>query len=190
MTTTDTLLADLADVLERAAKLAAELSATLAGPPVDMLAEAYHPERMGTLGELKPGDRVMLDGRWREVTGDGWGTWGSASDATPITARIQKRHGNVTIPDDPLREYRTAGGRVAYATGYADEVEVGDWVQACHGDTGWHRVDRAKILTDPATLRLMVNVWMDGSSKWWAPTDAIRVARPAADVVAAQDKTA
>lgn len=125
MTTTDTLLADLADVLERAAKLAAELSATLA------------------------------------------------------------------IPDDPLREFRLfPGGGVGYVTTYADQLVAGDWVQACHGDTGWHRVDRAKTLTDPATLRLMVNVWMDGSSKWWAPTDAIRVARPAADVVAAQDKTA
>ena len=129
MTTTDTLLADLADVLDRASKLAAQMADTLAGPPV-------------------------------------------------------------TIPDDPLREYRTTGGRVSYETTYAEEVKVGDWVQACHGDTDWHRVDRAKILTDPATLRLMVNVWMDGSSRWWAPTDAIRVARPAADVVAAQDKTA
>ena len=118
-------------------------------------------------------------------TDQGW----MCGDAA-YSVRIQKRHGNVPIPDDPLREYRTAGGRVAYETTYADMIFAGDWVQACHGDPDWHRVDRAKILTDPATLRLMVNVWMDGNSKWWAPTDAIRVARPAADVVAAQDKTA
>ena len=200
MTTTDTLLADLADVLDRASKLAAQMAETLAGPPVDMLAPAYHPERNGRFGGLAPGDRVMWDGQWREVAyttpcpdgevrvhvGFTDKTW--VCDEATETVRIQKRHGNVTIPDDPLRQFRTTGGRIAYETTYADQLVAGDWVQACHGDTDWHRVDRAKILTDPATLRLMVNVWMDGGSKWWAPTDAIRVARPAADVVAAQEQ--
>ena len=31
----------------------------------------------------------------------------------------------LAIPDDPLRAFRLPGGRVAYATSYADEVEVG-----------------------------------------------------------------
>ena len=83
MTTTDTLLSDLADVLERASKLAADLAAALAGPPVDMLA----------------------------------------------------------IPDDPLREYRLPGGRVAYQEEAARWVHLGDWVQAVHGDEDcWEQV--------------------------------------------------
>ena len=67
MTTTDTLLADLADVLDRASKLAKDLSATLAGPSVDMLKPAYHPERMGYVCEIRCGDRVLFAGGWREV---------------------------------------------------------------------------------------------------------------------------
>ena len=43
MTTTDTLLADLADVLDRASKLAKDLSATLAGPSVGY-SFVYHVE--------------------------------------------------------------------------------------------------------------------------------------------------
>jgi hypothetical protein len=61
MTTTDTLLADLADVLERAAKLAAQMAETLAAPP------SYWPERMGYLNEVRVGDRVLFAGGWREV---------------------------------------------------------------------------------------------------------------------------
>lgn len=61
MTTTDTLLADLAEVLERASQLAAEMAETLAAPP------SYWPERMGYLNEVRPGDRVLFAGGWRQV---------------------------------------------------------------------------------------------------------------------------
>ena len=61
MTTTDTLLADLADVLDRASKLAAQMAETLAVRP------AYHPERMGYLSEVRAGDRVLFAGGWRQV---------------------------------------------------------------------------------------------------------------------------
>lgn len=130
MTTTDTLLADLADVLDRAAKLAKDLSATLAGPPVDMLA----------------------------------------------------------IPDDPLREFRTTGGRVSYETTYADEVKVGDWVQACHGDTDWYCATEADAYPQSDDGREWVRIVLDGTANFWLATDAIRVARRAADVVAAQEQ--
>lgn len=59
MTTTDTLLADLADVLARASKLAAQMAETLT--------PAYHPERMGYLSEVRAGDRVLFAGGWRQV---------------------------------------------------------------------------------------------------------------------------
>ncbi len=59
MTTTDTLLADLADVLARASKLAAQMAETLT--------PAYHPERMGYLSEVRRGDRVLFAGGWRQV---------------------------------------------------------------------------------------------------------------------------
>ena len=60
MTTTDTLLADLADVLDRASKLAAQMAETLAPA-------SYWPERMGYLNEVRVGDRVLFAGGWREV---------------------------------------------------------------------------------------------------------------------------
>lgn len=61
MTTIDTLLADLADVIDRASKLAAQMAETLAAPP------SYHPERMGYLSEVRIGDRVLFAGGWRQV---------------------------------------------------------------------------------------------------------------------------
>lgn len=69
MTTTDTLLADLADVLDRASRLAAQMAETLAGPP------SFWPERMGYLCELRVGDRVLFAGGWREVA-----TWFEHAD--------------------------------------------------------------------------------------------------------------
>ena len=194
MTTTDTLLADLADVLDRASKLAAQMAETLADRP------SYHPERDGTLGELEPGDSFMWAGTWHKAVvlyGDGSRRIVRCSDGMEVTdgasfpVRIQKRHGNVTIPDDPLRECRLPGGRIAYETTYADQVKVGDWVQRCHGDPDWHLVERAVVVTDPLTLTRMVNVWVENDgSYWWAPTDAIRRATPPADVVADQERKA
>ena len=187
MTTTDTLLADLADVLDRASKLAKDLSATLAGPSVDMLKPAYHPERDGTLGELEPGDRVMWDGQWREVrlahhhctTGRVhlWltGVGGDRCSQADETARIQKRHGNVTIPDDPLREYRLPSGRVAYAEEAARWVHVGDWIQAVHGDEGcWEQVV-GTFRADQQTC-ITSNDGTRTQGRWWGPDDKVRVA--------------
>ena len=61
----------LAEVEEKAKALAdalAGIGATLARPPVDMLARpSYWPERMGYLDELRPGDRALFAGGWREV---------------------------------------------------------------------------------------------------------------------------
>ena len=74
MTTTDTLLAELADVLDRAAKLAAEMAETLRaadGPPHEMRLPggrvAYTTMRCG---EIVPGMWVdVVDGNdlWRQV---------------------------------------------------------------------------------------------------------------------------
>lgn len=180
MTTTDTLLAELVGVLDQAIELAAQMAETLAPA-------SYWPERDGLFGGLAPGDRMLWEGQWREVAyttpcpdGDGRvhvgftdKTW--VCDEATEAIRIQKR---ANLPDDPLRECRLPGGRVAYERHRADEVQVGDWVQACHGDTDWHKVERAKVTTDPATLRRMVNVWSDFGSKWWATDSFIRIATP------------
>lgn len=82
----------------------------------------------------------------------------------------------LTIPDDPLREYRTAGGRVAYATGHVDEVMVGDWVQRCHGDPEWHRVEDVQALPPSEWVNVRWRITYDGLAHDWAPTDAIRIA--------------
>lgn len=177
MTTIDTLLADLADVIDRASKLAAQMAETMAAPP------SYWPERDGLFGGRALGDRMLWEGQWREVAyttpcpdNDGRvhvgftdKTWVCAAALDKV--RIQKRHWNVPIPDDPLREFRLPGGRVGYATSYADEVEVGDWVQRCHGDPEWHLVKGVQRL-DPPLLRITY----DGLAHDWAPTDAIRIA--------------
>ena len=95
---------------------------------------------------------------------------------------------------DPLAMYRLPSGLVGYETTYADQVKVGDWVQACHGDTGWHEVTDVQ----PGWLRTRcaigdadgVLVTLDDDQvKSWALTDAIRRATPPADVVAAQERT-
>ena len=85
MTTTDTLLADLADVLDRASKLAKDLSTTLAGPSVDMLAAPVDPLREFRLPSgrvayteeaarwVHVGDWIQAvhgdEGRWEQVVG-------------------------------------------------------------------------------------------------------------------------
>lgn len=94
--------------------------------------------------------------------------------------------GPTAADPDPLAEYRLPGGTVAYTTTYVDRVRAGDWVQACHGDTGWHQVDRADIITDPLTLTTMVNVDHGDTNRWWAKTDTIRVACTPGEAVARQ----
>lgn len=109
MTTTDTLLADLADVLDRASKLAAQMAETLA------------------------------------------------------------------IPDDPLRAYRLPGGRVAYQEEAARWVEVGDWIQAVHGDEGnWAQVV-ATVHADEQT-GITTRTGTRTHQRWWEHHDKVRVA--------------
>ena len=179
MTTTDTLLADLADVLDRASKLAARMAETLAAPP------SYHPERAGTLGELATGDRIMTCGEWREAGtvvehANGWSHVGLEPDSyidgpSATQYRIQKRHGNALIPDDPLRSYRLPSGRVAYAEEAARWVHVGDWIQAVHGDEGrWEQV----VGTVHADAQTGITS-SDGTRtrlRWWGHHDKVRVA--------------
>lgn len=90
---------------------------------------------------------------------------------------------------DPLAAFRLPSGAVAYVTTYADEVVVGDWVQRCHGDPDWHLVTEVESLPwpDPDWMPF-VRVTHDGLAHDWRPGDAIRIARPPADVVAAQER--
>lgn len=87
---------------------------------------------------------------------------------------------------DPLALFRLPSGAVGYETTYADEVRVGEWVQRCHGDPDWHLVADISTTSD-GTLGFVL-----GGDRlcWWAHTDAIRVARPPADVIARQDREA
>lgn len=66
---TDTLPDTLAEV-QRLIDQVSDRLATIAAA-VDRLAAtdapAYHPERMGYLSELRPGDRALFAGGWREV---------------------------------------------------------------------------------------------------------------------------
>ena len=62
---TDWLLGQLAETLDRAAKMATELAETLAKPTT---APSYYPERMGYMDDIAQGDRAMWDGSWHEVT--------------------------------------------------------------------------------------------------------------------------
>ena len=95
---------------------------------------------------------------------------------------------------DPLAAFRLPSGAVAYETAYADEVTVGDWVQRCHGDTDWHHVDDVATYTAPSPSWFgQSTVWRvtyDGTAHDWAGTDAIRIARAPAQVVAAQERKA
>lgn len=85
---------------------------------------------------------------------------------------------------DPLAAFRLPSGAVAYETTYADHVAVGGWVQACHGDLDWSEVTGLSTTSDRT-----IGVELNGDTlRWWAPTDAIRVARSPADVVAAQER--
>ena len=87
---------------------------------------------------------------------------------------------------DPLAMYRLPSGRVGFETDYASEVKVGDWIQACHGDLDWHEVTGLSTTSD-RTIGVELN---HDRLRWWAPTDAIRIARPPELVVAAQERKA
>jgi hypothetical protein len=108
MTTTDTLLADLADVLDRASKLAAQMAETLA------------------------------------------------------------------IPDDPLREYRLPGGRVAYQEETVEHVMAGDWFQRRHGDTEWHQVERAP--GSDSSICLQYRTPSGPTHEWFERGSKVRIA--------------
>lgn len=88
---------------------------------------------------------------------------------------------------DQLAAFRTADGGVAYEAEEARWVVKGDWIQACHGDEGnWQEVV-STVHADGQTG--LVTMTDDGTRlRWWAHTDTVRVARPAADVVAGQER--
>jgi hypothetical protein len=79
------------------------------------------------------------------------------------------------------------GGAVGYETTYADEVAVGDWIQRCHGDPGWHLVEDQEDYPGPDGTP-WVRLTYRGTAHDWKGTDAIRCARPPADTVAAQEQ--
>ena len=87
---------------------------------------------------------------------------------------------------DPLAMFRLPSGAVGYETDYADSVVVGDWVQRCHGDPDWHLVEDVEDLRAGGTD--WVRITYDGLAHDWKATDAIRVARPPADVIARQEQ--
>ena len=92
---------------------------------------------------------------------------------------------------DPLAPFRLPSGLVGFVTTYADEVKVGDWLQRCHGDPDWHLVTEVERLPwGPGSRGHFVRATYDGGAHDWAPTDAIRVARPPAQVVADQERKA
>ena len=121
LTLTDTERQELREALAKVEHLAREHARILAGcrailarPPVDMLAPAYHPERMGYMNELDVGDRAMWDCSWHEVTAvrhhpDGNVTL-HANDAIELASpgsyaiRIQKRGEPYYPSDGPMPE--------------------------------------------------------------------------------------
>lgn len=68
MTALPETLAELADAIDQVQDRLDSILATLEdwqAPPDPR--PAYHPERMGYLSEVRPGDRVLFAGGWREV---------------------------------------------------------------------------------------------------------------------------
>ena len=91
------------------------------------------------------------------------------------------------VPEaDPLAAFRLPDGAVAYDTTNAYDVRVGDWVQRCHGDPDWHLAEDVEVL--PGDVSRWVRITHDGTAHYWRDTDAIRVARPPADVIARQER--
>lgn len=62
-----------------------------------------------------------------------------------------------------------------YRTTYADEVKVGDLIQACHGDTGWSEVVDVCTTSD-GQLGIVTGVGANGRLRWWDRAGAIRIA--------------
>lgn len=86
---------------------------------------------------------------------------------------------------DPLAPYRTAGGDIAYETIPVTGLRCGDWFQRGHGDTGWH--DVRQLITADTQVGV---VHGPTGLEWFARSAAVRVARPAAHVVAVQEHRA
>ena len=86
----------------------------------------------------------------------------------------------LAAPDDPLRAYRLPGGRVAYAEEAARWVQVGDWVQAVHGDEErWEEVVgtvHTETQTGLTTRRGDPRYGSITRLRWWGHDDKVRVA--------------
>ena len=89
--------AELADIYRQAQRLV-----TATSPIVADAGRSYWPERMGCLNELRPGDRALFAGGWREVARafvvmGGWKVTWTDPDMDPLVdlgthaIRIQKQ---------------------------------------------------------------------------------------------------
>ena len=57
-------------------------------------------------------------------------------------------------------------------------------MQACHGDTDWWQVTNLSTTSD-RTIGVELN---HDRLRWWAPTDALRIARRPEHIVADQER--
>ena len=91
---------------------------------------------------------------------------------------------------DPLAFYRLPSGTVGYSEEESRWVAAGDWIQCRHGDDGrWEQVVGVVHATSQTGL---TTATADGTTRlrWWGHLDLVRVATPAVDVVAAQERKA
>lgn len=91
---------------------------------------------------------------------------------------------------DPLAMYRLPSGTVGYSEEESRWVTAGDWIQCRHGDDGrWEQVVGVVHATSQTGL---TTATADGTTRlrWWGHDNLVRVATPAVDVVAAQERKA
>ena len=127
---------------------------------------------------LTPTERDDLRARLAEIEGR----------ALALTAEIGSALNDLrAAAGDPLAMFRLPSGAVAFETTYADHVRVGEWVQRCHGDPDWHLVEDVEHFTGVGSDG-WVRITHDGTAHDYRAVDAIRVARPPAEVVARQER--
>lgn len=85
-----------------------------------------------------------------------------------------------------LEQYRLPDGTISHVYEHVRQVVRGDWVQACHGDTGnWEQVDQAPIHAETQTGLPTRNLAGEVRLRWWGNEDLVRMAeRPVPDPAA------
>lgn len=126
---------------------------------------------------LTPTERDELRARLAEIEGR----------ALALTAEIGSALNDLRAAADPLAVFRLPSGVVGFETTYADHVRVGEWVQRCHGDPDWHLVEDVEHFTGVGSDG-WVRITYGGTAHDWFAVDAIRVARPPAEVVDRQEQ--